>query len=57
MLCLLLVFGAVSCDRSSSSVSSGAVCVGNAGGAVGAGYELPSMLRNVKLQIDVGGFD
>ena len=57
MLGLLLVFGAVSCDRASSSVSSGAVCVGNAGGVVGAGYELPSMVRNVELEIDVGGFD
>ena len=57
MLCLLLVFGAGSCDRSSFSVSSGAVCVGNAGAGVGAGYELSIMLRNVKLQIDVGGFD
>ena len=38
-------------------MSSGVVCVGNGGAAAGAGYELPSMLRNAKLQIDVGVFD
>ena len=40
---LLLVFGAGSCDAASCSVSSAAVCVGNAGAAAGARYESPSM--------------
>ena len=43
----LLVFGAGFC----------AVCVGNAGAAAGAGYELPSMPRNAKLQIVMSFFD